>query len=365
MFIEEKENRSLNDFMKLKFNRAAVSQDGIINSFLPVNDEYESLKHGVAIKPLLDTTVLEFVGNEAVDLLNRISTNDLKNVGENEKTFTLFLNTKGKIVDRTLFFKINGHIFLACNKNRKEILQSWIKQYIIDEDIKIAENLDKYSQFEIIGPQADSYLTMICGKMIEELNETNIINCNYYDTDFYITKYIEQKTIQKYLIFVKSDFAGKLLSDLLSFSSVFDLNICGYEAYNIFRIEMGIAGVPNEINDNYTPFEVNLLEDISFTKKIFIGHEAITKSGSYDQTQRELIGVFFNVDPDYITPLKIFNSADENIGMITSVAYSKYFKKAIGLAVIDSTAIKNDAPIYIKNNKMNIGLSLEKVPFTK
>ncbi len=365
MFIEERENKSLNDFMKLKFNRAAVSQDGMINSFLPVNDEYESLKHGVAIRPLLDTTVLEFVGNETADLLNRISTNDLKIVGENEKTFTLFLNTKGKIVDRTLFLKIDGHTFLACNKNRKEILQNWIEQYIIDEDIKIAENLNEYSQFEIIGPQADSYLTMICGKMIEELNETNIINCNYYDTDFYITKYIEQKTIQKYLIFVKSDFAGKLLSDLLSFSSVFDLNICGYEAYNIFRIEMGITDVPNEINDNYTPFEVNLLDNISFMKKNFIGHQTIKKSDFHGQHQRELIGVFLNVDFDYITPLKIFNSADENIGMLTSVAYSKYFKKTIGLAVVDSTAVKNDVPIYTKYNKMNIDLFLEKVPFTK
>ncbi len=64
--------------------------------------DIQLLKNGTAVRDTSSFSTLEIKGNDALDFLNRISTNDLKNLKPGESIRTIFCSDKGRIIDSVL-----------------------------------------------------------------------------------------------------------------------------------------------------------------------------------------------------------------------------------------------------------------------
>ena len=338
MLENETSYKRLNDYLKERFLDVAVNDNGEILTFSTFEKEYNSLLNGVGIHNVSTKDFLNFFGKDVLDFLNRISTNKVDDLNVNEKVETLFLTEKGRIIDDTTLMRFDYDYVLVGNKDPLQKLQRWIEKYIISEDITIVTDDKKYFLLEIWGPQAESYLTLICGKFVDYLDDKNVINVNVEDLIFRI---IRNKTADgKYYfwIFGEEFIAPRLIEYLLSNSSVFDLSLIGEKPFEAFRIRQGYPKSPNEINYNYNPYEVNLISKVSFTKGCYIGQEVIARLDTYDKVRRELVGVILedkNVD---MNNLNLYYK-DELVGEVTSLFVSKEFDKIIGLAIIKKSNI--------------------------
>jgi folate-binding protein YgfZ len=132
--------------------------------------------------------------------------------------------------------------------------------------------------------------------------------------------------------------------------------------YNILRIEAGIPTAPNELNAKHNPLETTLVQAVSFTKGCYIGQEVIARLDTYDKVQRHLMGVeigeTFN---NGSLPVPIANVEGEQIGEITSLAFSPSLKKSIGLAFIKTAFAIPQMNAKIGEEK--IAAKLVKLPF--
>ncbi|MCX6149425.1 MAG: hypothetical protein NTX22_02745 [Ignavibacteriales bacterium] len=322
----------LDVYLSLYNNMQVDNQNNTVKVYDNLLEEYQTLRNGVGLRDISTNCILEFAGGESLDFLNRITTNLLRDLQPNNFRVTLFTNEKGRIIERGDVIRCNGSILLLSSAHCKNKLFSWVNKYIIMEDIKVVNATGNYNIYELIGPQAESFATLIFDNDVDKLSLNQVKSCNVDGNEYLVLKK-KEFGLDKFVILHKSKPDGKFVKHLFEQKSVFDFRLIGEDAYEKFRIEMGIPIAPNELNDAYNPHEAGLINEVSFTKGCFIGQEVIARLDTYDKVQKSLTGVIINCQEIPLGSLVLLEAKNE-IGKITSITYSPFLKKFIGLAYV-------------------------------
>ncbi len=346
MFVENIDTISLNEFISLKYKDTIQYKDSEILSYTNTHEEYNYLRYGIGIHRNY-TLIIELIGKDVVDFLHRVSTNSVSDVKPFYKRNTLFLNQKGRFIDRATYINFGDFHFLIGHTDASSRLFNWINRYIIAEDIKTKDISGNYLLLDFIGPQAESFLTLIIGDELKSLNGENVIKCIVDGFEFFIFSQHELFGNKYYEVLTNSSFSAKFIAYLEENRSVFDFGLVGEKAFQKFRIESGLPAFPNEINDNYNPHEINLLDEVNFKKGCYIGQEVIARLDTYDKVQNKMVKVEFNSTEDIICPVLITNDTNNEIGEVTSVYKCDADDKYIGLAIIKKKFLINDSKLFI------------------
>ena len=272
-------------------------------------------------------SVFKLQGKDTEDFLQRITTNDLRNLGPKSCIRSFFLNEKGKIVDFVTILKMNEDFTLITTYGNKKKLMEHLKKYIVMEDISLSvEEIKKHTIFT------------------EDFSEFNviqdfeIIDGNY----FFIDEYAYRKIIA--LVYNdKSAFLGNIYKKCEELSKDSFMNIA---------IDKAFIYSDNELNENINPLECNLKEFISFKKGCYIGQEVIARLDSQSKVTKVLVKITsdFNLSKGD----KIFaniSGSETECGFVSSVTRSNVNFKGFGF--IRDINLSNSFNYYIKNDNNN------------
>ena len=353
-----------NLFLEL-FEDAVPGDNGSIESFSDVEKEYHSLTKGVGVRCISTKLIVKLTGNDVQDFLHRVSTNDINSLGVFKQVNTLFTNEKGRLIDRTTLLKIGDYYLLVGSHEPEKRLLSWIEKFVIMEDINIEDVSDQYVIFEFIGAQVKSFMTMMCGDKCNDLDGERITLGETGSIKTYFTKVKEVNDIDKYWALVSASDAINFVNYLNDHRSVFDFHFVGDKVYNYFRIKNSIPVFPNEINTNYNPHEVGLLEEVNFKKGCYIGQEVIARLDTYDKVQRAMKLVHLNEEDRIELPSEIFKENGDVCGELTSLSDLEPGNNKIGLALIKKKALENNSDFFIKQNGKEIKIYLREAEKNK
>ena len=353
------------DFIRNKYPKAVIEND-TVKVYSDVKEEYRLIRKGVGVRNISGSALIKLNGNETLDFLHRISTNAVKDLKEFNKINTLFTNDKGRFIDRATLLRFSNYFILVGSKGNESMLQSWLERYIIMEDIKTEDVSSQFMALEILGPQAESYLTCICGESINSLNDNNVVNADAEGLNFYLFKKKEKSGFDKIVLLAHIAVFERLINYFIESKSVFDFGLVGEDAYNSVRIEEGIPEYPGEINDDYNPHEAGLIDEVSFTKGCYIGQEVIARLDTYDKVQRILMGVIFENGIHPGVPMKISDAEKQDAGSVTSITHSELLDKHIGLAYVRRKALENPEDLTaVDSDGKSYKIRVVQLPFAK
>ena len=166
----------------------------------------------------------------------------------------------------------------------------WLQKYIISDDVKLTNINGKYTLLEVLGPQADSFMMLINGNVVNNIQPNTIKIINTDGIIFFLMKHFDHNGQLIYWILADPVYAQKLIRYMVENKGPFDFNLIGEESYNNFRIENGIPTAPNEINDLHNPHEVGFMNLVSTEKGCYIGQEVIARLDTYDKVQKGFCG---------------------------------------------------------------------------
>ena len=85
----------------------------------------------------VDAGVLEVRGADRIDLLHRLSTNDLRPLERlNIVTTTVFTTNQGRVVDWSWVLSLPERLLVRTSAGRVNRLAEWIATYTITEDVE-------------------------------------------------------------------------------------------------------------------------------------------------------------------------------------------------------------------------------------
>jgi glycine cleavage system aminomethyltransferase T len=330
-------NSTIIDALKDSFNDLQINSYDVVDCYTSVSSEYDSLIQGVGIRDISHSKKIFIHGKESINLINRLTTNNVSDLGELEWCRTIFTNSEGNIIDRTLLLKFEDYFLLVGACPDKNKLRKWIERFIMTDDISTSDVSTDYSMFEVMGPESESYMSIILGDKLDKLQDKKIIRAQVENFFIHCVKYSEVGNVDKYIVVVESKFANNMCHYFLDNASAFDLKFVGETAYNIFRIEQGIPVVPNELNDKFNPCEANLEDDLDTEKKGYIGCKQIGDSSSKQNAGSRLTGFKFHdkLSDDSLN-ITIHDDEGVKVGVITSLISSHLLENSIGMGYVDS-----------------------------
>ena len=356
---------NLAEILKNKYPNSALNGENQFKSFTSIEEEYNALRYGVGIRDISSRFVLKMMGKDVSDFLHRVSTNSIQGMKSHEKINTLFTNDKGKIIDRTSLIRLFDDYYLISSSTDGNLLLSWIEKYIIMEDISLQIAAEEFFIFEILGPRATGFLTLLGGRDVDNMNDKKIVRLESDDHHFFAFEQNDNKSLKSYWLIGHFNYAPSFIEFLLSRSNLFDQTFVGSEAYEIYRIEQGIPVMPNELNYSINPHEAGLLNDISFSKGCYIGQEVIARLDTYDKVRNVLAGVIFEDSCECSTGMKILTEEDQDAGIITSFTESKLVNRKIGLAYIKKKFVENGQNLFVINGHNRQIINTTELPFKK
>ena len=272
-------------------------------------------------------SVFKLQGKDTEDFLQRITTNDLRNLGPKSCIRSFFLNEKGKIVDFVTILKMNEDFTLITTYGNKKKLMEHLKKYIVMEDISLT--VEEIKKQTIITEDFSEF---------NVIQDFEIIDGNY----FFIDEYAYRKIIA--LVYNdKSAFLGNIYKKCEELSKDSFMNIA---------IDKAFIYSDNELNENINPLECNLKEFISFKKGCYIGQEVIARLDSQSKVTKVLVKITsdFNLSKGD----KIFaniSGSETECGFVSSVTRSNVNFKGFGF--IRDINLSNSFNYYIKNDNNN------------
>ena len=308
---------------------ASLAADGIPLHYGDQAAEYDAALNAAVLMERSHEGRLALTGRDRLDLLHRISTNDLLSLAEGEGRPTIFTNANARILDRATIYNRSDSAFVVTEPGRGGALLRYLQRNIFfNDDAQISDLTPSTRQFVIHGQTADAVLE----SLVPGLAATAPMHGQEAPIGDAAAFLARAKPLigSNWLIVVANEHAVSVWDALLAAGSAHGLRPAGSLTYNALRIRAGRPGVGRELSSEYIPLEVGLWDEVSFHKGCYTGQEIIARMESRGRIARTIVALSLERALDAPAPITI---EGREIGTLTSSVVTPT-GEAIGLAVI-------------------------------
>ena len=333
-------------------------------SYTGINDEHHAVRKNAGVFDVSHMGEFIFKGENALDLIQRVTTNDASKLTSGQAQYSCLPNEEGGIVDDLLVYCIqeNSVYMLVVNASNIEKDWNWISRFNT-KNVEMHNISEKTCLLAVQGPNAT--------KILQPLTEMDLLNMKYYTFQkgtfagvknvlVSATGYTGAGGVEIY--FEDKDEAPETIWNAIFEAGKKDgIKPIGLGARDTLRLEMGYCLYGNDIDDKTSPIEAGLSWVTKFTKTF--PSSTIFEQQKKAGVERKLVG-FEMVDKgiprhDYL----IKNSSGNIIGKVTSGTQSPVLGKAIGMGYVKTDNADIDTDIYIEVRDKLLKAKVVKFPF--
>jgi aminomethyltransferase len=296
--------------------------------------EHQCVRNNVGIFDVSHMGEFLFRGPKALELLQKISTNDVSAIPIGKAQYNCMTNLNAGVVDDLIIYRIEDELYLMV-VNASNIQKDW--NWIAENNKNIGADMKDLSEetalIALSGPKAL--------QTISQLTNDNIGALDYYAHGKFTlagipnvmvatTGYTGERTFE---IFVPNDKAVAVWQALMEAGAQFCIQPIGLGARDTLRLEMGYMLYGNDLNDKTTPLEAGLGWITKFKKGAFNGSDLLMKQKEAGLNQKL---VAFTVAERGGIPRHGHSIAvDGNVvGEVTSGTFSPTLQKGIGMGYV-------------------------------
>src|SRR5689334_891579 len=272
----------------------------------------------------------------ALAAVQHLSMNDASRLTIGQAHYSALLYPLGTFVDDVIVHRLGEDDFLlVINAGTREKDISWVRENVKGFDCVVEELSDAYTQLAIQGPRAAEVLQKLTDADLSRIKNywfTHGTVCGLKNTLIARTGYTGEDGFE---IYVPSDQATseEVWSKVMEAGREFGIIPCGLGARNTLRLEAKMALYEHEISDTINVWEAGLDRYCKMEKGDFIGRAALAKASSAG-LKRTLVGIETVERGIARDGYKVFDSAGEEIGVVTSGSPSPTLCKNIALAYV-------------------------------
>ena len=337
--------------------------------FTGINDEHMAVRNGAGVFDVSHMGEIWVKGPKALDLLQRITTNDVSKLFDGKVQYSCMPNGHGGIVDDILVYRVDAETYMLC-VNAANIEKDW--NHICEQGRALGMEAghgkelynasDEICQLAVQGPLAMKVVQKMCAEPVEDMEyytfkKMKDAGC---DANLSITGYTGSGGCE---IYVANEDGDKLWKALWEAGGEYGLKNIGLGARDTLRLEKGFCLYGNDIDDTTSPIEGGLGWITKFAEgKDFIDRALMEKQKAEGVT-RKLVG-FRMIDHGIPRHgYKIAAADGEEIGHVTSGTMSPCLKVGFGLGYVKPEYAKPGTEVAVVIREKPLRAEVVKIPF--
>jgi aminomethyltransferase len=331
---------------KSQGDEATPDESGLDNmTELTAEHAFERVNTQAIIVDRSDLGVLQFSGSTRLDLLHRMSTQDLSALPTGKGTATVLTTDIGRIIDRLRLYASDDSLLAITGENNADNIARYLMRFVFFND-----------DFHIQDQSQDTFVWAIYGA-----NTANVLGAAGLDVaDLALhdwrTGEIDGHSVTVHRtdpLFGDGYFVLGAIADRDAVGQQLQAGgstLISAETFDAIRIAGGMPRFGRELTSDYIPLEANLWDDVSFTKGCYIGQEIIARMESRGRMAKKLVQL------EAEAPLNAgerVTANGKNGGTVTSAAtigattYALGYIKTSVLEAAEAQLIANDIPLSV------------------
>ena len=334
-------------------------------SYTSIKEEHAAVRNNAGVFDVSHMGEFILKAENAVDLIQRVTTNDISKIGAGKAQYTCMLNDDGGIIDDIIIYCLqeNNEYMIVANASNIEKDWNWISAHNT-KNVEMHNISDKTGLLAVQGPNAT--------KILQPLTEMDILNLKYYtfvkgnfagveDVTISATGYTGSGGVEIYFE-DKGENAATIWNKIFEAGEAQGIKPIGLAARDTLRLEMGYCLYGNDIDDTTSPLEAGLGWITKLSKEQFVGKEK-TEALKAKGIERKLVGIEMIEKGIPRGGYVITDKDGVQIGHITSGTQSPSLQKPIALGYVRMDYAAIGTTIYIKVREKLVESKVVKMPF--
>lgn len=317
-----------------------------------IKAEHAAVREKAGLFDLSHMGEIHIDGREAFDLIQWLTCNDLRRIGDGQCQYTLFPTPQGGVVDDLIVYQITPESYmLVVNASNIAKDHAWILEHN-RFDCKVDNRSDEFSLVAVQGPLTNKLLEGFGLKHIASQPAFTFKHSKVDGKKITVagTGYTGERGFE---LIVPNEDAPWLWDRLMEVGGPLGAVPVGLGARDTLRLEMAYSLYGHELADDISVLEANLAWVVRFGPE-FLGKEFLLKQKA-EGLKRIIAGLV--VEDRAGSPRNgapVYNNAGEHIGHVTSGSHSPSLDKAIALALISigEAGIGNTVQTDIRGKKV-------------
>ncbi|HNR73258.1 MAG TPA: glycine cleavage system aminomethyltransferase GcvT, partial [Cyclobacteriaceae bacterium] len=251
-------------------------------------EEHMTVRNGVGVFDVSHMGEFKVEGPQALDLIQRITSNDASKLIDGQAQYTCLPNEQGGIVDDLIVYRIKENDYFIV-VNAGNIQKDW--NWFVAHNTKgaILKNLsDEYCLFAVQGPKAVSVLKKLTGTDLSAIKYYHFAIGTFAGVQDVIMSNTGYTGAGGFEIYVKNADAEKVWHAIFETGKDVGIKPIGLGARDTLRLEKGFCLYGNDIDDTTSPLEAGLGWITKFTKDFT--NSVNLKKQKDEGVKRKLVG---------------------------------------------------------------------------
>ena len=331
--------------------------------------DYRAIRTGVGVVDLSGAGLLSIHGDNAVQFLNGLVSNDIKSLQVGEGVVAAFPNLQGKLVALARIYRMEPGLLLELDRiNREKIFRN-LSRFVPAGQFFLADLSEQWGVLSLQGPRSEEMVGAVAGRSIpaepaHRLHEAEVAG--------HKVKLATRRRCGEpgYDLMAPVEHLGAIREALAAALDGGAVRMIGPEALEIARIEAGLPREGADAGEDYIILETGLPEAVSYTKGCYLGQEVIARIHWRGQPARQLRGMMVEDGPPPPAGSELWAidgaMAGRKVGDITSSTFSPGLGRSIALGYVHRYYLAPETILEIKQEDAVIGRArLVELPFIK
>ncbi len=290
--------------------------------------EYASIQKGSCVFDASCRGTIEVTGEDRVEFMNRISTQQFEKINVGDSTIAFVVNRQGKIISDVVVHVLEERLVIDADIHAIEDLLNHFNEYIVMEDVVVKDCTQTSHWLWCLGPDADG-VTVSCGERMTLPNEF--------------------LGIQGVSILLHVDEVVTCWKSLIEQG----IRPVGWYALNMSRVERGAAMFLIDFDQSNLPHESNLIPSrVRFDKGCYLGQEIVARMESLGKPKQKLVQL--HIEDDDALPIagsqlwKDETCSGTPVGVVTSSTLSPLRSgKSAVVAMVSKKCFSDGTELFV------------------
>lgn len=326
-------------------------------------EEHNTVRNAVGIFDVSHMGEFMLRGPHALDLIQRITSNDASKLEDGKVQYSCFPNEEGGIVDDLLVYRFSEEEYmLVVNASNIDKDWAWVNKFNT-KGVELENISDQMSLFAVQGPKTVEAL--------QALTAVDLANMVYYTFERGEFAGVQNVIVSAtgytgsggFEIYVKNEDAKRVFDAIMEAGKEAGIKPIGLGARDTLRLEMGFCLYGNDIDDATSPIEAGLGWITKFDKDFT--NASNIKAQKEAGITKKLVGFEMMEKAIPRAHYEIVNAEGNKIGDVTSGTMSPSLGKGIGMGYIQQEFSKPGSEVFVRIRNKDMRAQVVKLPFYK
>ena len=293
--------------------------------------EYAAVREAVGLIDLSWQGKVRVTGADRVDFLQRMLSNDVKNLAVGRGCMAFLLDPKGHVVAYLALHALADEMLADAEPPMAFAMVEMLNHYVVADDVTLEDVSNAWGFLSLQGPRAPAVLADLLAGEAPALEPLQHAEREVAGATVRIVS--RSRTGETgYDLWAPMDRLPALWEAAVKVGGRDGLRPVGLAALEVLRIEAGEARAA-DVGGDVLALETGLEHAISFTKGCYIGQEFVVRVAHRGHVNRRLSGLVLNGDRVPPAGSKVM-AGDKEMGWITCAALSPGLGRPIALGYV-------------------------------